>query len=621
MVTRTRILEEAWTADQIMHHPESVVGAAVRSVAGGGEVYRPAISLSTLPVLGNNRRRWQTSVYQVSNIIETVDGLKQYAVVIRADMHQVICQRDRSTAGWSKWREVIDLRTIAGDPFGEQVDDSHNTFSLALDPDGNLHVWGNMHTNAMRYARTTSPGNLSTLTGFSPWSANANGVTYPTPFTDTDGDLYCGWRNGYATSGDYFVSRWTGAETGWTPALRVLNGTTSNEGAYPHNPAVRNGKIGFFYMWRGSGDASTNTDFGYIESLDGGSTWQDIDGNVLALPITHATAPVIIDAPVGSGLINQGGADIDAAGHPHAGVQMYDADGNTQLFHVYHDGESWHVDQVTNWSHRIETVGQTTLLLDVARVQAVCAPNGRTYFITRTRNEGFNGAPIMLDVTPGGDPTPFKLADINLDGWEPAYDTAGLRRDGMLRMLITPIAPVADSRTNWDAQWLGVLEVDMVQIGSIQAGKTRIPTIRTIRTFDRGLEARNVGSVVEAPVSREVLPTGYVDTRDFGKADVLFTRLLVFAGFESGTTSATLLIRAQPNAGLLPTEDVSSVRMVNSSLAGLRATPWEPLAKSPYVEMDGSRRATWLVPRLVTSDAAGISIRTFSLEVGILDWV
>lgn len=629
------ILVEDWAADQIRNYPDSVIGSAVRAAAGSSDgstiPNRPAIAISTLSVQGNNRRRWQTSVYQVSNTLLSRDGLTEYAVVIRSDMHQVICSRELDPdSGWSNWAETIDLRSLTGDPFGPQVDDSHNTFSLAEDESGNIHVSGNMHTSPMHYARTTVPGDLSTLTGYTPWASNADLVTYPVPYIDTSGVLCMTWRNGYATSGDYYISRFVGGT--WTVATRILNGTASGEGAYAHNMAMRGGKLGLFFMWRGSGDASTNTDFGYIESLTNGATWQDIDGNSLALPVTHATAPVIIPAATGSGLINQGGADFDINGHPHAGVLMYDGNGNTQVFHVWHDGEDWQVEQVTEWSHRIETIGQTTLDLQVARIQALCTASGRTYLVTRTAHEGLGGAPVMIDVTPGADRTPFKLMEMDLNGWEPAYDVPRFRRTGDLTMLVTPIAPNADSRTNWDAQWLGVLTVDMDQVAAIQAGLSRLPTVRTIRSYQRGLQADAVMATTGSPpvavapnvdgaVDRTILPTGLIPASESGKGAVLFAKVTAWVVFESGSSSATLYLRAQPNAGSLPTRDLSYIRMVNSSITGLFSLPWEPLPNSPYVETNGTMRDTWVVPRLVVNNAAGVEIRSYTIEVGILDWV
>jgi hypothetical protein len=617
------ILTEAWTADQIRNNPDGVIGSAVRAASGAGrDGHRPAIALSTLPVLGNNRRRWQTSVYQAQNVLQSRDGLREYALVVRADLHQVICQRSRDyESGWSAWAEVIDLRTIGGDPFGAQVDDSHNTFSMGEDEDGNVHVWGNMHGSPMHYARTTTPGSLATLTAFTPWASNTNLVTYPVPYIDGTGTLCVGWRNGYATSGDYFISRFVGGA--WSAPLRILNGSASGQGAYPHNMAVsRDGKLGLFFIWRGDGDASTNERPGYIESLDNGATWRDVDGTVLTLPVTRATAPVILDVAVGSGLINQGGADFDIDEHPHAGWQMYGDDGNTQLFHFWHDGDEWRIDQVTDWTHRIETVGQTTLDLQVARIQTICTVAGRTYFITRTDHEGFGGAPIMIDVTPGADRSPFKLMAMNLFGWEPAYDVQRFRRTGELTMLVTPIAPNADSRTNWDAQWLGVLSIDTSQLAAIQAGLARMPTIRTLRTYEQALEVpTGVGGTADAAITRAVLPTAFIPAGDTGKDAVLFSKVTAWVLFKPGSSSGTLYLRAQPSAGALPSTDLSHIRMVNSSITGLFALPWEPLPRSPYVESNGIMRDTQLVPRAIANNAAGLEVRSYVIEIGILDWI
>jgi hypothetical protein len=55
----------------------------------------------------------------------------------------------------------------------------------------------------------------------------------------------------------------------------------------------------------------------------------------------------------------------------------YDANGKTQIAHVWYDGTTWQHELVTKLMHRMETVNQGLITVAVARPSVVAAQDGR----------------------------------------------------------------------------------------------------------------------------------------------------------------------------------------------------------------------------------------------------
>lgn len=622
MVTRIRTLEEAWTVDQLRNEPDSEITKAVVAAAGGGggggggSIFEKVLSTTSLPVLLYSRRRYQQSAYNQDNVTTLPDGT-QYVVALSAVSgvpHWFIMKRLPGSKTWQKF----DLATVSSifAHTDSSDDDSHNVMNVTVSSDGLIHVAGNMHGHPMRYARTTVAGDITTFAVASVASANANQVTYPM-FFQVGGKQFFAWRNGLATSGDFFLSSWTGAA--WTTPQKLLDGASSGRGAYLHRIAVRDGKVSMFFMYRGAGDASTNEGMYYVESVDQCATWQRISGAVQATPITPANADRFKVIPEAAGLINQGGADIDPDGHPHAAIQLYDSNGFTQLHHLWHDGTVWHDEQVTQWSERIETVGQTTLDLRVARPHLFCTDAGRTYMLGRTAAEGYANKVLLIDVTPGGNHDPVVITDMNLYGWEPAIDSRALQERGELNMLITNIDENADSKRNWEAQWGGILTIKLPQISTVQSGASKVPTIKKVSEYSILPEIPAVGGVTDADVSATLGAAMIAVNRAYGPGVRFFSRLSGRFMFNTGTTTATIYLRETPTGGSLPSNDINKIVLANNSFVGTFSTPWEPLPATPFVETNGTFRDTRLIPRIVADNAAGIKVGAWLIEVGILD--
>lgn len=612
----SKILSPERAASDVLD-ADTLLGAAVREVAGtsggGPATASKSYALSTLPVRGYNRRRYAQSIY-ARNICTLADG-RVATVVIDEDQHPTLCVR---AADSDLWETVLDLRDVPGDPFGVQVDDSHNTYSVIEDAAGYVHIMGNLHTEVMKYARTTTAGNLATFAAATVGgtSDHWDKVSYPDLFL-VDGSLMLLYRNGLATQGVTYLQRFnTGTQT-WTEVRTVLDGDPSAEGPYSCAALVHEGKFGMFVTWREGGAADTNSGYNFIESADLGATWTRADGTAQPMPMTHANSVDIITLEQGSGFINQCGGAYDENGHPRSGATLYDGDGNTQYNLIHFNGTTWATEQVSAFTTRMETVGLTTLQLVVARPDIVCH-NGRDYLIGRATNDGHNGSPLIFDATPGADHRPAPIADMDLAGWEPgAIDLNGLAT-GKVNMLLTTIDQANDSELNWNRQWLGLLTIDLSHLATLTAGGTRVPTIRALPGAATTQYVAAVGGTVEGDVASSVLAHGNVPARVVGPGCRVFVKLRGRFIFNSGTTTATAYLRAQPVGGALSTEDVCKFTM-SSSIQGVWESPWEPLAFTPYVEVDGTRRDTRLVPRFVADNAAGVTVESWSIIVGVLN--
>ena len=588
---------------------------AVADATYAPQRYTPPIELSSVPAVLDSSWGYQHAAYTQDNVTTLDDGT-QYWVGINASTKPVISKRNVDTG--TDWATPFDLSTIAGDPFQPQAADSHNTFALGVDSNGRVIVAGNMHENPMRCAYTTNPGDLTAWTVVPPsGDGTQDQCTYVSFFTAGDGVLFRYWRDGAATQGNVFFDRWNPTTLAFENQVTFMNGVVSAEGPYPWRVAVsREGKIGVFFCWRGEAGADTNNDLCYVESVDNGATWRRADGSAQTLPITHANAQVIVPAQTGDGLLNQGGSDFDIDERPHAGIQLYDANGKTQIHHVWWNGTAWVNDQVTNWRETVVQAGQTTLDLVVARPQVVCSDQGRTLLITRTRGEGLNGRPVCIDVTPGAGNNVFPILDMDLEEWEPAIDSRALRSRNALTMFVGSILSPANSRRSWQRQWGGVLTVHLDKIDELATRRAKLPTIRTLKTYYVGPET-TLTNTSDANIVTFGVPQ--IARQQIGPGVKVFMRWSARMQLVAPTTSGTYYFNASPDSGggAEDTYKVGEMFYQSGMYAGM-ATPWVPLPGTPY-NLGGLDRDTRLIFRGYADNAAGMKFGAWTVEVGILE--
>lgn len=293
---------------------------------------------------------------------------RQYVAYFDADRHMTVAARPLSQTQWD-YRRLPSAQ--AGPPAGPKQTsavlgwDSHNSIVMAVDPEGNLHVAGNMHNNGLTYYRTRTPGDVSSLEQVTAMTGrDEDRCTYPLFLPLADGRLLFRYRTGESGDGDWITNAYDAATKTWRRHVDTL--LLDGEGkrnAYPLAPVM--GPDGFYHIswvWRESPDCSTNHDLCHARSRDL-VRWETAAGTALSLPITLATQGVTVDpVPVKGGILNGNGrVGFDAKQRPILSYPKYDAKGNSQAHIARFEKDRWRIVPLTDWDYRHEFSGGGTL--------------------------------------------------------------------------------------------------------------------------------------------------------------------------------------------------------------------------------------------------------------------
>jgi hypothetical protein len=255
------------------------------------------------------------------------------------------------------------------------VNDSHNALSIAMDTAGYVHVTGNVHNGWLPYWRSASPHSVTVMTtrlhlpgvhvlrdgSGSAVPLLAAGeervASYPTLFTGRNGELFLQFRHMVSGDGNLFVLAYDPATTTWTSVagsalsygfdngLPLLRGQAQPNGVtmspYATTPVV--GPDGNYWMawsWRDSStDADTNSRISVAKSPDL-RTWYTAKGVRLPSTIDYSStetdpklSSLVVDelAPSGSGHLNdQLALGFDGSGRPVVDYFRYNGTGDAK---------------------------------------------------------------------------------------------------------------------------------------------------------------------------------------------------------------------------------------------------------------------------------------------------
>lgn len=360
-------------------------------------------------------------------------GSRQYVLWIDDQRTPVVAARNGSLLKW----QVFPLSAIPGNPLKAPADeDGHNFFSMAVDADGYLHVSGNHHYQKLRYVRSSKPHSIESWEPGVMVGADEDVVTYPQFFQLPDRTLYFLFRDGAPGRGDCFLNRYDTASQTWKRLHKLVDGRSDHLSFYPNHISTRDGSIHIMGVWRARGGAHLNRDIVYFRSDDEGRTWVQADGSPQQIPVRVVNADIAVATAEDSGLVNSAGLEVDEQGRPHGAFQMYDADGYTQLFHIWHDGQRWHKDQATALTHRMQFLGGFTDNR-VSHPAVITSRRGDVFILYRAHERG--DVIRVVDVTPGRERCEFTLEQPSpLDFWNVLFDTRGLYEQDRLTMLVVP---------------------------------------------------------------------------------------------------------------------------------------------------------------------------------------
>ncbi len=105
---------------------------------------------------------------------------RQYIAYYNANRNMVVGQRNLNDAKFELTIMPATSRETSGGTSTVLGWDSHNSVTLGVDPDGYIHLSGNMHVHPITYFRSTKPNDISTLKQeMSMVGTNENRCTYP----------------------------------------------------------------------------------------------------------------------------------------------------------------------------------------------------------------------------------------------------------------------------------------------------------------------------------------------------------------------------------------------------------------------------------------------------------
>lgn len=224
--------------------------------------------------------------------------------------------------------------------------DSHNATSLALAPDGSIHLAANMHASPLVYARTDPAGTLASFKLSSMTGMDEDHVTYPTFVGGGTSPLSFMYRSGHSGEGDWIVNTWN--STTWSRVGDVFSAGSSSGhvSAYP-SPFMRDGKgqLHVAVVWRHTPMVESNFAVTYARTSDF-KTWYGANGARLRVPLTADESDLIEEPGENAGLLNNARVLLDPKGVPVVLYTRYGEAGRNILIAARPAEKGWDLKEI-----------------------------------------------------------------------------------------------------------------------------------------------------------------------------------------------------------------------------------------------------------------------------------
>lgn len=377
----------------------------------------------------------------------------QYVAFYDADARVTLAKRRLDSTDWE----------IATTQYRGKATDAHNSISLMVDGEGYLHVSWDHHGNPLRYCMSVKPGSLELTDKLSMTREQESKVTYPEFYRLPSGDLLFFYRDGGSGRGNLLMNHYGTESKRWTQRQPLLIDGEGERNAYWQVCTDDLGTVHLSWVWRDTGNIATNHDLGYARSLDEGRTWQTSAGKPQALPITIANADYAARIPTGRELMNTTSMCADSAGRPYL-VNYWRPEGSKvpQYHVVYHDGQGWNTQQITQRIAPFSLSGGGTKAIPISRPQIVADNRGeksRAYMLFRDVERGSRVSLAICDDLQRNEWRIEDLTDFSVGMWEPSYDTELWRREKQLHVYVQRVGQGDGEKTeNIAPQMVSVLE-------------------------------------------------------------------------------------------------------------------------------------------------------------------
>lgn len=290
---------------------------------------------------------------------------------------------------WIAWRLPDSPSWIYHKLLYTQLDDAHQTVSIAESIDGHIHVCAATHNSKLRYWRTSIPYELPTLvespTGIDTPGASSNQISYPT-LVPAGPVLWLIYRYGTSGVGDTHLAKYESESGIWSDvAVPLIKGRLYDTGAlndsqYLGNTwGLDNGDLLITWTARVSEPEPVNRGVFWERVSPSGAIYHSS-----SLPLTRFTAHNVLDDGLSDATISNSGLSITSLSDNsvHIGFNRYSSQGYREVYHARSDTglSPWTLTQISNHralnteSTRICVVAPLPCSLEIQGPQLIAHP-------------------------------------------------------------------------------------------------------------------------------------------------------------------------------------------------------------------------------------------------------
>ncbi|HCS59999.1 MAG TPA: hypothetical protein DIW46_01175, partial [Microbacterium sp.] len=252
----------------------------------------PAYEIETVPVTvdGSNQSGWWNPLTVVGDT-----AYFAYNAPAGASRHEVHLA---SRAADGEWKSGC-LRVAGGACANYLNDNGHNQPSIAIDGDGDIHVFASMHHEDWNYFRSTTPGDVTSLVEVSEEMPDAGStISYPITSVGPDGDVWLMVRTGPDSLArrDGVLYRYDLDAQSW--ARETVIASATNYSVYPDDLIVdENGLVHVLWEWHAwaAGPYRHLGSYALWNPLT--RSFTDVAGGALPTPINPTTPGPVIFQP------------------------------------------------------------------------------------------------------------------------------------------------------------------------------------------------------------------------------------------------------------------------------------------------------------------------------------
>lgn len=246
---------------------------------------------------------------QVMTDIVSHAGHQYVAWYTTPDRNVAVRHRTIDPSGDGPWSDVHYIAESYYNPDDYGVNhsyhhdwDSHCWIRMGIDDDGNLHLAVDHHVNQLRYFRTSTPGDLTTLARHKNIVDEnfEKQVTYPEFINNANGHMrWLMFRDGTSGAGRTRLYQWNDTNNTWSQNCVLFGETNPSDGSNynAYTETFFNPDDGWFHIvfcWRRTANADSCSRLCYVKTQDFQTFYNDA-GKVQSLPIFQEDTGCIVD--------------------------------------------------------------------------------------------------------------------------------------------------------------------------------------------------------------------------------------------------------------------------------------------------------------------------------------